>query len=114
MTKKIVIATSAAFGILAIVVVVVWYNNATAQHPWEPEPPTFLPGSEGAAICATNNYVYVLSGNMLYQFNAADLKLIRKAPIEKELRFQPGKPGMMEDRFPPSRKTIEAEEGIKK
>jgi hypothetical protein len=110
MTKKIVIATSAAFGILAIVALVVWYNNATAQYPREPELPTFLPGSGGVAICATNNYVYVLSGNMLYQFNAEDLKLIRKAPIEKEPRFQPGKPGMMEDRFPPSRKTLETEE----
>ena len=112
MTKKIAIATSVAFiGILAIVVAaVVWYNNAAAQPPWEPEPRSPFPRPETSAICAANDYVYVLSGNTLYQFNAADLKLIRKASIEKEPRFRPGKPGRMEDRFPPSRKAPESEE----
>jgi len=111
MTKKIAIAISVAFiGILALVAAVVWYNNATAQPPWDADPRGPFPSPETSAICATNDYVYVLSGNMLYQFNAADLKLIRKAPIEKEPRFRPGKPGRMEDRFPPSRKTPETKE----
>ena len=99
MTTKVTIALSVTFiGILAIVAVGIWRNNATAQPPWEPEPQFPFPRPETSAICATNDYVYVLSGNTLYQFNAADLKLIRKAPIEKEPRFRPDKPGRMEDR----------------
>ena len=110
MTKRITIALSVTFiGMLLIIVAIIWRNSATAQSPLEPKPLLSSPGLERAAICATNDYVYVLSGNMLYQFNASDLKLIRKTPIETEPRFLPGKPGMMEDKFPPSRKTPEAE-----
>ena len=114
MTKKIAIAISVAFiGILAIAAAVVWYNNATAQPPREPaprepEPRGPFPSPETSAICATNDYVYVLSGNILYQFDAADLKLIKKAAIEREPRLS--RPGGMEDRFPPSRKAKEAKE----
>ena len=99
MTKTITIALSFTFiGILAIVAAVVWYNNATAQPPL-PSPETSVIWT--SAICATNDYVYVLSGNILYQFDAADLKLIKKAAIEREPRL--GGPGRMEDKFPPSR-----------
>jgi len=110
MTRKITITISLSFiAIIAIIAVVVWYNNATAQPPWEPGPRVPFPSPETSAICATSDYVYVLSGDTLYQFSAADLKLIRKAPIEKEPRFRPGKPDTMEDRFPPPRKTPETE-----
>jgi hypothetical protein len=110
MTKRITIAFSVTFfGMLLIIVAIVWRNSATAQSPLEPKPLPSFPGSERAAICATNDYVYVLSGNMLYQFNASDLKLIRKTPIEEEPHFLPGKPGIMEDKFPPSRKTPKTE-----
>ncbi|HIE30492.1 TPA: hypothetical protein EYP66_24805 [Candidatus Poribacteria bacterium] len=104
MTKKIGIAISVTFiGILMVVAAIVWYDSATAQPPF--------PSPEASAICATNDYVYVLSGDTLYQFKAADLKLMGKTRIEKEPRFRPGKPGMMEEeRFPPSRKTPEVEE----
>ena len=95
-------------GVLVIAAAVVWYNNATAQPPREPRPRSPFPSPETSAICATNDYVYVLSGNTLYQFNAADLKLIKKAAIEREPRL--GRPGRMEDRFPPSRKAPEVEE----
>ena len=109
MTKTITIALFFTFiGILAIVAAVVWYNNATAQPPREPEPRGPFPSPETSAICATNDYVYVLSGNILYQFDAADLKLIKKAAIEREPRL--GRPGRMEDKFPLSRKVPESEE----
>ena len=111
MTKKIAIAISVTFiVILAIVAVGIWRNNATAQPPWEPGPRNFSPGPETSAICATNDYVYVLSGGTLYQFNAANLKLIKKVPLEREPRLRPGKPDRMEeDRFPPSREMPETE-----
>ena len=115
MTKGITIVLSVTFiGILVIVAIITWHKNATAQPPWEsPQPP--FPEIERSAICATNDYVYVLSGNTLYQFNAADLKLVNKTTIEREPRFQPGKPDIIEDRFPPSRKRPEGieEEMIK-
>ncbi|MFQ6043146.1 MAG: hypothetical protein ACE5PV_20005 [Candidatus Poribacteria bacterium] len=109
MAKKITIALFLTFiGILSIAAAVVWYNNATAQPPWGPEPRGPFPSPETSAICATNDYVYVLSGNILYQFDAADLKLMKKAAIEREPRL--GRPGRMEDKFPPSRKAPETEE----
>ena len=108
MTKKVAIAISVAFiGIPALVAAVVWYNNATAQPPWGPELQPPFPSQGTSAICATNDYVYVLYGDTLYQFSAADLKLMGKTRVEKEPGFRPEKPGMMEDKFPPSRKMPE-------
>lgn len=36
----------------------------------------------GVAVTAQGDYVYVVRGNMLYQFNAKDLRLVKKAPLE--------------------------------
>jgi hypothetical protein len=39
-----------------------------------------------AAIAATPDYVYVVRGNTLYQFDAKDLKLLNKATLEEDER----------------------------
>ncbi|MCC7491441.1 MAG: hypothetical protein IT204_03800 [Fimbriimonadaceae bacterium] len=33
-------------------------------------------------ICATDDFVYIIRGNMLYQYSALDLKLLNKATLE--------------------------------
>jgi len=118
--KRITIVLAAAFIVAMVTVgVILWHNSATAQPP-DPfgrrlEEVTGLrsrfPVSEVPAICTAGDYVYVVAGNTLYKFDAADLKLINKTPIETEPRFRPDRPGRMEEPFPPSRKTPEIEEG---
>lgn len=53
-----------------------------------PMPPMPQPS---VAICAKNQYIYVVRGNTLYQFAVKDLKLIKKVTLEEE--FGPMPPG---------------------
>jgi hypothetical protein len=47
-----------------------------------------------AAICATADFVYVVRGNTLYQFEAKELQLVKKVMLEEERPFPPpGRPG---------------------
>ena len=50
-------------------------------------------GGGPAALAAQGDYVYVVRGNTLYQFQAKDLKLVKKATLEEEPPFAPmGRP----------------------
>ena len=110
--------------VVALIVVIVtvgivsWHNNANAQQPRQfgrrqddrQMPMSRFPSPEAPAICAAGDYVYVVAGSTLYQFNAADLKIVNKSPIEIEPRPRPGRPGGMEEQFPPSRRIPRTEE----
>lgn len=104
--KKIMITLAVAFiAALVIILLVVWQDNAGAQPPRFEEARPIFRGAEAPAICALaldgHNYVYVVKGDTIYQFDAINLKLMNKAPLEEERRFRPDK---REAPFPPSRK----------
>lgn len=51
---------------------------------WGMQPPTFSRGTYGGssvAIAATQDHVYVIRGNTLYQFSARTLKLVNKEEL---------------------------------
>jgi hypothetical protein len=104
-------------GLVSIIVAlaisaILWHNSASAQTPRQrlEARPDQLPDMGTPAICEAKGFVYVVTGNTLFKFDAADLKLVNKAPIEQEPRFRPDEPDKMdrhdrmEDVFPPSRK----------
>ncbi len=108
--KKVRVLLVVAFIIaVATIGAVLWHNSASAQQPERPGRRFAVP--ETPAISAAGDYVYVVVRNTLYQFSAADLKLINKTSIETEPRRRPDRRDRMEEPFPPSRRTPEAEEG---
>ncbi|HIE51513.1 MAG TPA: hypothetical protein EYP85_07110 [Armatimonadetes bacterium] len=55
-------------------------------RPGGPMGPAMLRGMMGgAAICATEKYVYVVRWNTIYQFGAEDLRLVNKVTLEEEM-----------------------------
>ncbi len=64
--------------------------------PGQPFPGQPLPGIGErlalgqVAVAANNEYVYVVRGNMLYQFSAKDLKLIGSAELPRPQIRRPG------------------------
>jgi len=116
-TQKIVILSALVFIVVVAAGLALWHKDAAAQGPDRGErrpegrdrQPRF-PMQENHAVCASGDYVYVVSGNTIYQFSAVDLKIVNKAQIETESRFHPDdRPDKMENPFPPSRKTSEDE-----
>lgn len=51
--------------------------------------PPRMPMMQPAAICATDDFVYVFRGNTLYQFAAKDLRLVKKVTLEEERPLPP-------------------------
>ena len=48
-------------------------------------------GGGGSSVAASGNYVYVLSGNTLYQFSVDGLKLVAKTTLPTAERGQGGR-----------------------
>lgn len=67
-------------------------------------------GGGGAAITATDKYVYVLRGNTLYQFAAEGLKMLGKAELPQQQRPRPDAGGgaFGEPPPPPTETEVEA------
>ena len=115
--QKIVILSVLIFVVAVVAGLALWHNSAAAQgperggrRPERRDRQPRVPMQESPAVCASGDYVYVVSGSTLHQFSAVDLKIINKAQIETEPRFRPdGRPDRMENPFPPSRKTSEDE-----
>lgn len=62
--------------------------------PGGPLPPMMMPMfGPPVAICATADYVYVVRGNTLYQFEAKELRLLKKVTLEEERPFPGSRPG---------------------
>ncbi len=57
--------------------------------PGGPFPPMMPMPGPSVAIHATSDYVYVVRGNTLFQFDARDLKLLKRVELE-ERRPHPG------------------------
>ncbi len=116
-TRRNAILPALIFIVAIAIGLALWHNNAAAQgQDWggrraegrDSQPRIPMQGS--FAVCASGDYVYVVSDSTLYQFSTADLKVVNKAQIEAEPSFRPdGKPGKMEELFPQSRKTPEDE-----
>lgn len=84
--------------VLAASVVVFALSRAYGQPP-AGQPPAGGPGGPGggpfrmmammqpAAICAAGDFVYVVRGVTLYQFETKELKLVNKTKFEEEPNF---------------------------
>jgi hypothetical protein len=57
--------------------------------PGGPMPPFFSPPAPPVAIAANADFVYVVWGNMLLQFDAKNLKLLRRVPLRDEFPREP-------------------------
>lgn len=70
-------------------------------------PPGMMMRMAPAAIAATDNHVYVLRGNTLYQFSARDLGEPKKVTLEEPemmpgMGGRPGRPGAVPGGPPPA------------
>jgi hypothetical protein len=57
--------------------------------PVGPMPPFVSPPAPPVAIAANADFVYVVWGNMLLQFDAKNLKLLRRVPLRGEFPREP-------------------------
>ena len=57
-----------------------------------PMPPFVSPPTPPVAIAANADFVYVVWGNMLLQFDAKNLKLLRRVPLRGEFPKEPAPP----------------------
>ena len=60
--------------------------------PGGPMPPFVSPPAPSVAIAANAEFVYVIWGNMLLQFDAKNLKLLRRVPLRGEFPKEPVSP----------------------
>jgi hypothetical protein len=86
--------------------------GAPVGPPWQPPvaggpmPPLAPPPN--VAITANSEFVYLVWGNMLLQFDARTLKLLRRVPLKGEFPIE--KP----EKFPPPEKRKQKEEQTRK
>jgi len=85
--NKLVVSLAATLAVLGVVFAQVPGGVQEAPRPGQTPFPLgggmgrVGGGGGGASVAASGNFVYVVSGNTLYQFSADGLKLVTKATI---------------------------------
>ena len=92
--NKILVSLSASLAVLGVVFAQVPGGIQEAPRPGQTPFPLGQVGGMrvggGASVAASGNYVYVVSGNTLYQFSVDGLKLVAKTTLPTAERGQGG------------------------
>ena len=89
--NKIVVSLAASLAVLGVVFAQVPGGIQEAPRPGQTPFPLgqgggMRAGGGGASVAASGNYVYVVSGNTLYQFSVDGLKLVAKTTLPTTAR----------------------------
>ena len=84
--NKILVSLAASLAVLGVVFAQVPGGIQEAPRPGQTPFPLGqggmrMGGGNGGSVAASGNFVYVLSGNTLYQFSADGLKLVAKTTL---------------------------------
>jgi hypothetical protein len=92
--NKVLVSLAASLAVLGVVFAQVPGNFQEAPRPGQvPFPLGQVGGMKtgGGSVAASGNFVYVLSGNTLYQFSVDGLKLVAKTTLPLSDRGQGGR-----------------------
>jgi len=87
--NKILVSLAASLAVLGVVFAQVPGGIQEAPRPGQTPFPLgqgMRMGGGGASVAASGNYVYVVSGNTLYQFSVDGLKLVAKTSLPTQER----------------------------
>jgi hypothetical protein len=106
--NKLVMSLAATLAVLGVVFAQVPGGIQEAPRPGQTPFPLGGGGGRvgggGASVAASGNYVYVVSGNTLYQFSVDGLKLVTKATIpSSERQNRGGEEGVGRRNNPPTK-----------
>ena len=81
--NKVLVSLAASLAVLGVVFAQVpgGFQGQDAPRPAGPGQGGGRVGGGGASVAASGNYVYVVSGNTLYQFSVDGLKLVAKTTL---------------------------------
>ena len=81
--NKVLVSLAASLAVLGVVFAQVpgGFQGQDAPRPAGPGQGGGRVGGGGASVAASGNYVYVISGNTLYQFSVDGLKLVAKTTL---------------------------------
>ena len=92
--NKVIVSLAASLTVLGVVFAQVPGGIQEAPRPGQTPFPLGQAGGiragGGASVAASGNYVYVVSGNTLYQFSVDGLKLVAKTTLPTAERGQSG------------------------
>jgi len=92
--NKVLVSLAASLAVLGVVFAQVPGGIQEAPRPGQTPFPLGQAGGiragGGASVAASGNYVYVVSGNTLYQFSVDGLKLVAKTTLPTAERGQGG------------------------
>jgi len=81
--NKVLVSLAASLAVLGVVFAQVpgGFGGQDAPRPAGPGQGGGRAGGGGSSVAASGNYVYVVSGNTLYQFSVDGLKLVAKTTL---------------------------------
>ena len=93
--NKVLVSLAASLAVLGVVFAQVPGGVQEAPRPGQVPFPLgqggMRVGGGGSSVAASGNFVYVLSGNTLYQFSVDGLKLVAKTTLPLSDRGQGGR-----------------------
>ena len=93
--NKVLVSLAASLAVLGVVFAQVPGGFQEAPRPGQVPFPLgqggMRVGGGGSSVAASGNFVYVLSGNTLYQFSVDGLKLVAKTTLPLSDRGQGGR-----------------------
>ena len=91
--NKILVSLAASLAVLGVVFAQVPGGFVGGQEGPKPQGTGQARTGGGSSVAAAGNYVYVVSGNTLYQFSVDGLKLVTKATLPTASRGEGGGQG---------------------
>jgi len=81
--NKVLVSLAASLAVLGVVFAQVpgGFQGQDAPRPAGGQGGGMRAGGGGSSVAASGNYVYVVSGNTLYQFSVDGLKLVAKTTL---------------------------------
>ncbi len=81
--NKVLVSLAASLAVLGVVFAQVpgGFGGQDAPRPAGGQGGGMRAGGGGSSVAASGNYVYVVSGNTLYQFSVDGLKLVAKTTL---------------------------------